>query len=355
MRHDVDRTLDVASGAKEDPESPPRRAALPVTRDCMSDQTSDPPLPERASTSVPGLDSLARGGLPVGRTYLVSGGPGTGKTLLALQVLAGAARRGEPGIFVAFEEDSARLRANVASFGWGLEDLMADRRLLFVDADVSDAVLSDHRVDLLGLTARLEGLTEAIGARWVALDGLDVLLQVLPDAGARRREVHRLDRWLHDSGVTGLLSAKADSSDGRLDPDHRFMKSRGVGHSNQVRELTLDDDGIHLRDVYTAGGEVLMGTLRYEKEAEERARRREARRTHERERRRVELEAAGLRAALERLQGQVADRELELKTLQEEARADRRTAARWRRDVGILRDADTGFEAALDASMEDGE
>ena len=49
-----------------------------------------------------------------------------------------------------------------------------------------------------------------------------------------------------------------------------IVKSRGTAHSNQVRELVLSDDGVTLADIYTAGGEVLMGTLRWEKERAER-------------------------------------------------------------------------------------
>ncbi len=77
----------------------------------------------KAATGIRGLDDITNGGLPRGRATLLAGGPGCGKTVLALQILVNGAQRDEPGIFVAFEEDSARIVANAATFGWNLPEL----------------------------------------------------------------------------------------------------------------------------------------------------------------------------------------------------------------------------------------
>jgi len=69
-------------------------------------------------TGIRGLDDITNGGFPRGRATLLAGGPGSGKTVLALQALVNGAKNGEPGIFVAFEEDSVRIVANAATFGW---------------------------------------------------------------------------------------------------------------------------------------------------------------------------------------------------------------------------------------------
>src|SRR5271165_2676791 len=75
-------------------------------------------------TSVEGFDAITGGGLPRNRTSLILGGPGSGKTVFALQTLVNGARQfGEPGIFVAFEENSRHILANAASFGWNLPKL----------------------------------------------------------------------------------------------------------------------------------------------------------------------------------------------------------------------------------------
>ncbi|HYO78580.1 MAG TPA: ATPase domain-containing protein, partial [Thermoanaerobaculia bacterium] len=78
----------------------------------------------KAPTGIAGLDELTGGGLPRGRTTLLAGGSGSGKTILALQFLVnGAQHEHEPGIFVAFEETPARIIGNAATFGWNLPDL----------------------------------------------------------------------------------------------------------------------------------------------------------------------------------------------------------------------------------------
>ena len=91
----------------------------------------------KAATGIVGLDTMTLGGLPRGRLTLIEGGPGAGKTVLALQTLVNGARHiGEPGIFVAFEESSRRIAANAASFGWDLPALQ-DEQLFFLDAQPS--------------------------------------------------------------------------------------------------------------------------------------------------------------------------------------------------------------------------
>src|SRR5712671_6652211 len=94
------------------------------------------PLPKIA-TGIAGFDEISRGGLPCQRTTLLKGGPGSGKTAFALQCLVNAARqRKERGLFVAFEETTAQIVANAATFDWGLPALMK-KRLYFLDARLS--------------------------------------------------------------------------------------------------------------------------------------------------------------------------------------------------------------------------
>src|SRR5437667_12427942 len=84
----------------------------------------------KAPTGIPGLDEITNGGLPKGRPTLVCGGAGCGKTLLAMEFLVrGATRYSEPGVFLAFEETAEELTMNVASLGFNLADLMAQRKL----------------------------------------------------------------------------------------------------------------------------------------------------------------------------------------------------------------------------------
>src|SRR5687767_2808101 len=88
----------------------------------------------KAPSGIAGLDEITGGGLPRGRTTLLVGGSGSGKTILALQFLVhGAQQCDEPGIFVAFEETPSRIVANAETFGWNLPQLQ-QRNLYFMDA-----------------------------------------------------------------------------------------------------------------------------------------------------------------------------------------------------------------------------
>jgi circadian clock protein KaiC len=165
--------------------------------------------PAKASTGIAGFDEITGGGLPRGRTTLLVGGPGSGKTILALQFLVHGAREcSEPGIFVAFEEASKRIVANAESFGWKLGELRQKKRLLFMDAQPMPDLVQSGSFDLGGMLAALEAQSVEMGARRIVFDALDVVLALLPDPAARRREVHRLHEWLLARQLTGLISAK---------------------------------------------------------------------------------------------------------------------------------------------------
>lgn len=163
----------------------------------------------KAATGIAGFDQITGGGLPRARTTLLVGGPGSGKTIFALQFLVhGAKDLGEPGIFVAFEETSERIQANFQSFDWQLHAVHS-RKLCFVDAQPEPDLVQSGGFDLGGMLAALEAQVLAMGAKRIVFDALDIVLALLPDAAARRREVYRLNAWLLAKGLTGLITAKA--------------------------------------------------------------------------------------------------------------------------------------------------
>src|ERR1700693_6274065 len=166
-------------------------------------------VPTKAPTGIAGFDEITGGGLPRGRTTLLVGGPGSGKTILALQFLVhGAQDCDEPGIFVAFEETSKRIASNAESFGWKLEELQK-KKLFFLDAQPTPDLVQSGNFDLSGMLAMLEAQTKAMGARRIVFDALDIVLALLPDPAAKRREVYRLHEWLLTRQLTGLITAKA--------------------------------------------------------------------------------------------------------------------------------------------------
>jgi circadian clock protein KaiC len=168
----------------------------------------------KALTGIAGLDEITGGGLPRGRTTLLVGGSGSGKTILALQFLVnGAEQYGEPGIFVALEETPSRIVANAATFGWNLDELQQDK-LYFMDAQPAHDLVQSGTFDLSGMLAALEAKAEEMGAKRIVFDALDIVLALLSDATAQRREIYRLHAWLLAHEMTGIVTLKADSDDG---------------------------------------------------------------------------------------------------------------------------------------------
>src|SRR5687768_6878109 len=172
--------------------------------------TSKAGNPSKAPTGIVGFDDITGGGLPNHRTTLLVGGPGSGKTIFSLQFLVqGASRCKEPGIFVAFEEASSRVVENAASFGWNLPHLLRRKKLFFLDAQPLAGLVQSGNFDLSGMLAALGAQADAMGARRIVFDALDVVLALLPDEASRRREVYRIHEWLLERGLTGLITAKA--------------------------------------------------------------------------------------------------------------------------------------------------
>jgi circadian clock protein KaiC len=163
----------------------------------------------KAPTGVAGFDQITRGGVPRGRTTLVVGGPGSGKTIFATQFLAHGARDWkEPGIFVAFEESPERIVGNLKGFGWKLNELRP-KKLFFLDAQPDSDLVQTGNFDLCGMLAALDAQVKKMGARRIAFDALDIVLDMLPDPLARRREITRLHEWLLSRGLTALITAKS--------------------------------------------------------------------------------------------------------------------------------------------------
>src|SRR5688572_3149405 len=104
--------------------------------------------PNKAPTGITGFDEITGGGLPRGRTTLLLGGPGSGKTILAIQFLVHGARNcREPGIFVAFEETAKRIVSNAEGFGWNLPELQR-KKLFFLDAQPTSDLVQSGTFDL---------------------------------------------------------------------------------------------------------------------------------------------------------------------------------------------------------------
>ena len=168
------------------------------------------PLLPKAPTGILGLDEITRGGLPQGRSTLVTGGTGCGKTVLGLQFLvAGVREHGEPGVLVTFEESAEKVTANVASLGFGLDGLQRDG-LLVIHAFRAEPteVVGTAEFDFEPLFLLLDDAIRRIGARRVVLDSIEALFGMFKDRAIVRAELGRLFRWLEDREVTAIVTGE---------------------------------------------------------------------------------------------------------------------------------------------------
>jgi circadian clock protein KaiC len=225
---------------------------------------------QKALTGIQGFDEISHGGLPRERTTLVMGGPGCGKTVFALQALVNGARRSkEAGIFVAFEESTSQIVGNAATFGWDLPALQK-KMLFFLDARLSPEIVKAGEFDLIGMLVLLQGKAKEIHATRIVFDGIDVLLGLLDDPIAERREIYRIRDWLSKTGLTGIITQKAGGTeadnrysflqfmvdcvvvlrhqvvDGSAFRNLRIVKYRGSGFSADEFPISLTVEGMQL-------------------------------------------------------------------------------------------------------------
>ncbi|MGE5698783.1 MAG: circadian clock protein KaiC [Deltaproteobacteria bacterium] len=232
----------------------------------------------KCPSGIRGLDEITGGGLPLGRPTLVAGAAGCGKTLFSMEFLVrGALEHGEPGVFMAFEENARELALNAASLGFDLSALAA-RRMLHVDyvsVDRSE-IEETGEYDLEGLFIRLGHAIDTIGAKRVVLDTIESLFGGFSNEAILRSELRRLFRWLKEKRVTAVITAERGKdtitrhgleeyvADCVILLDHRvteqvstrrlrIVKFRGSRHETNEFPFLIGDDGIFLVPVTSMG------------------------------------------------------------------------------------------------------
>lgn len=236
------------------------------------------PILNKAPTGIPGFDEISAGGLPYGRTSLICGSAGAGKTLFGMQFLVkGIADYDEPGVFIAFEETEEDLTENVASLGFDLQDLVDSGKLVLDHIRVERSEIEESgEYNLDGLFLRLELAIRTVGAKRIVIDTLETLFGGLSDYTILRSELRRLFRWLKDQGVSAVITA--ERGDGTLTRhgleeyvsdcvillDHRvvgqvstrrlrIVKYRGTTHGTNEYPFLIDEDGIVVMPITAAG------------------------------------------------------------------------------------------------------
>jgi circadian clock protein KaiC len=164
---------------------------------------------ESLETGIPGLDALAFGGLPLRRTTLLTGTPGSGKTVFASQFLAaGVNSFGQPGVMVTLEEPVEELLTNMGSFGWDMAGLVDRGQIVMVDATDRGDEWVMGRFDFGGLSARIERAVREVGAQRLVIDPLDGLFVGFGDPSEVRRALHGMARALRPLEVTTVMTAE---------------------------------------------------------------------------------------------------------------------------------------------------
>ncbi|BCL38084.1 circadian clock protein KaiC [Nostoc sp. MS1] len=170
-----------------------------------------PSMLAKCPTGIQGLDEITYGGLPQGRPILLCGRAGCGKTLMAMEFLVrGATLFDEPGVFMAFEETAEELTQNVASLGWDVAKLIKENKLVIDHVQVERSQIQETgEYDLEALFIRLGYEIDAIAAKRVVIDTLEVLFGGLDNAAIVRAELRRLFLWLKTKGVTAIITSES--------------------------------------------------------------------------------------------------------------------------------------------------
>ncbi len=172
---------------------------------------------ERAKTGIYGLDELLQGGFPRGRTVLVSGACGTGKSIFSMQfIYRGAIEFGEPGVYVTFDEMPEKLRQDMLNFGWDVKKAEQDQLISIIDASSaragvpsseSNAIMPDQ-LDFNKLMIEVLRLCKQIGAKRLVFDSIPALGFMLNNEDEIRKSILKLSYILSSSGLTTILTSE---------------------------------------------------------------------------------------------------------------------------------------------------
>jgi circadian clock protein KaiC len=300
----------------------------------------------RVSTGIPGLDDMFGGaGVYAGSSVLVSGAPGTGKSSVSSSFVNAACARGERAIVFAYEESESQLLRNMSSIGIDLRRWV-DKGLLQVHASRPTVHgLEQHLVQIYDLVRKFKPAV-------VVVDPISNLTFDENDAGLKITLMRLID-YLKEQGVTAMftsltadvshaiatsevgVSSLMDSwlllnnlaSNGERTRTLQVLKSRGMYHSNQVREFVFSDSGVNLVDVYLSGERVLTGTARLAQVAQEMASSELRARDHGRRLRDLANRRKALDAQIAALNAEAEERAGEVKFAIERERLEAEQAA----------------------------
>ncbi len=241
----------------------------------------------KVPTGIGGFDEITGGGLPAGRPTLICGSAGCGKSLFATEFLVrGVLQFNEPGVLMTFEETANDIRKNVASLGFDVGRLIAQKKLFIDHVHVDRSQIEENgEYDLEGLFIRLQHAIQQVKARRVVLDTIETLFAGLTNQAVLRSELRRLFGWLKERGMTTVITG--ERGDGALTRqgleeyvsdcvvllDHRVnghvstrrmrvVKYRGSTHGTNEYPFLIDEAGISVLPLTSAGMDYDVSTER---------------------------------------------------------------------------------------------
>lgn len=230
-------------------------------------------------TGVKGLDEMLGGGIPSGRSILVCGGPGSGKTIFGIQFLCnGITESGENGLYVSLDENTEHLKQDMAGFGWDLEKLEEKHRLAIIDASPIRTVPGEVRIgelkigkrdfSMLSLIEIIKANAKKIKAKRIVVDPITTLIVQYPDSSEKRNAVLDLLETISSLGTTNIVTTENRATtlmrrvsmeeflahgvmilhvfhEGReLVRALQIEKMRGIAHDQEIRPYRITDKGL---------------------------------------------------------------------------------------------------------------
>ena len=317
---------------------------------------------QRISTGIPRLDTMLGGkGYFRGSSILVSGTAGTGKTSMAAHFVDAACRRGERSVFFAFEESPSQIIRNMRSIGIDLQQWV-ERGLLKFHAE---------RPTVYGLEAHLASMEKIIDLfkpKVVIVDPVTNLISVGSETDVKAMLIRLLDQ-MKSNQTTALFTTLTGASGsyemtevgtssltdtwlllrdieigGERNRGLYILKSRGMAHSNQIREFLLTDKGVDLLDVYVGPSGMLTGSARISQESQEKDLELAHQQEIERRKLNVEIKCKALEAQIASLRAQFQAEEQELKKLTEQEKKRQNGVSKLRKKIAVMRKEDENSE-----------
>jgi len=313
---------------------------------------------ERISSGIPRLDTMLGGkGFFKGSSILVSGTAGTGKTSIAAQFVSAGCRRGEKCLYCSFEESPSQIMRNMRSIGIDLHTPVKRGRLEFHADRPTLCGLEAHFATMHKLIMRLKPSI-------VAIDPVSNLNVVGNETDVKMMLMRLLD-YMKTEGITILLttlttpglaleqtevgiSSLADTwlllrdieQEGERNRALYVLKSRGMAHSNQIREFLLTDHGVDLLDAYVGPSGVLTGTARLAQEAKEREADMMFSKDTESKKLRLENSRKALEAKIAAMRAEFESEAAEVKRLNEQEAARKKEHTALQKTMARMRKAD---------------